>query len=86
MRDELSAIQTGVGSSVPFLGCLTFGEVGAMGPGAPQYHNKTAVVLALPGQSVMGTTGKHAPVRSVGEARWTLGERRRTRCSASFWS
>lgn len=51
MRDELSAIQTGVGAGVPLLGCLTFGEVGAIGPGAAQYHNKTAVVLALPGQT-----------------------------------
>ncbi|AKT37261.1 uncharacterized protein CMC5_013920 [Chondromyces crocatus] len=31
----------------PVIGCLTFGEIGAIGPGVPQFHNKTAVVLAL---------------------------------------
>ncbi|MFT3767439.1 MAG: FIST C-terminal domain-containing protein [Minicystis sp.] len=51
MRDELSAIQAGLGDDVPLLGCLTFGEVGAIDGGAPQFHNKTAVVLALPGES-----------------------------------
>jgi hypothetical protein len=49
MYHELSAIQSGLGADVPLLGCLTFGEVGAMGSGAAQYHNKTAVVLAFPG-------------------------------------
>ena len=51
IREELSAIQTGIGADVPLLGCLTFGEVGAIGTGTmAQYHNKTTVVLALPGQ------------------------------------
>jgi hypothetical protein len=49
MREELSAIQCGVGAGVPLLGCLTFGEVGTIGSGSAQYHNKTAVVLAFPG-------------------------------------
>lgn len=49
MREELSAIQSGVGAGVPLLGCLTFGEVGTIGAGSAQYHNKTAVVLAFPG-------------------------------------
>jgi hypothetical protein len=49
MGEELSAIKGGLGQAVPILGCLTFGEVGALGPSAPQFHNKTAVILALPG-------------------------------------
>jgi hypothetical protein len=48
MRDELRAIQAGVGARTPLMGCLTLGEVGAMGTAAPQFHNKTAVVVALP--------------------------------------
>lgn len=51
MREELSAIRAGIGADVPVLGCLTFGEVGATGASAPQFHNKTTVVLALPGEA-----------------------------------
>jgi hypothetical protein len=45
--DELSALESSLGGGVPVIGCLTFGEVGALGRGVPQFHNKTAVVLAL---------------------------------------
>lgn len=45
---ELAAFQEGLGAGVPLMGCLTFGEVGAFGAGVPQFHNKTAVLLALP--------------------------------------
>jgi hypothetical protein len=45
---ELAAFQEGLGATVPIMGCLTFGEVGALGTGIPQFHNKTAVLLALP--------------------------------------
>ncbi len=48
LRDELAACQSALGSRVPVLGCLTFGEVGAFGSRMPQFHNKTMVVLALP--------------------------------------
>ena len=48
MHRELDAFREGLGGAVPVLGCLTFGEVGALGGGVPQLHNKTAVVLALP--------------------------------------
>jgi hypothetical protein len=48
LQDELSACQGALGSDVPVLGCLTFGEVGAFGSRLPQFHNKTMVVLALP--------------------------------------
>ncbi|HEY3451413.1 MAG TPA: FIST N-terminal domain-containing protein [Myxococcales bacterium] len=46
---ELGAVAAGLGEGVPWMGCLTMGEVGALGSGVPQFHNKTAVVLALPG-------------------------------------
>ncbi|KYF50377.1 hypothetical protein BE08_13855 [Sorangium cellulosum] len=47
VRDELTTFENELGQSVPVMGCLTFGEVGALGRGVPQFHNKTAVVLAL---------------------------------------
>lgn len=47
IHDELVAFQSGIGAAVPMMGCLTFGEVGALGRGMPQFHNKTAVILAL---------------------------------------
>ncbi|MFP2898310.1 FIST signal transduction protein, partial [Corallococcus sp. 4LFB] len=49
VREELSRFQDALGEGVPVVGCLTLGEVGAMGGGVPQFHNKTAVVVALPG-------------------------------------
>jgi hypothetical protein len=49
VKDEFATFQQGLGEDVPIMGCLTFGEVGALGMGVPQFHNKTAVVLALPG-------------------------------------
>jgi hypothetical protein len=47
-RDELMRFQDGVGRDVPMMGCLTFGEIGTLTHGMPQFHNKTAVLLALP--------------------------------------
>jgi len=47
-RSELRGIQRSIGVGVPMMGCLTFGEIGALGCAAPQFLNKTAVVLALP--------------------------------------
>ena len=47
IRDELVGIGEGIGAGVPMMGCLTFGEVGAPQSGMPQFHNKTAVVLAM---------------------------------------
>ncbi len=46
--EELRGFQQALGDT-PLLGCLTFGEVGALGTGVAQFHNKTAAVLALPG-------------------------------------
>lgn len=48
MRSEVAAIRDGVGRTCPVLGCLTFGEVGVLGEGVPQFHNKSTVVLAYP--------------------------------------
>jgi hypothetical protein len=48
VSDELSALRRALGEEVPVLGCLTFGEIGALGSGVPQLHNKAVVVLALP--------------------------------------
>jgi hypothetical protein len=45
---ELATVQATLGPQVPTLGCLTFGEVGALGRSVPQFHNKAVVVLALP--------------------------------------
>jgi len=45
---ELAAFRRELGEDVPLVGCLTFGEVGALGTGVPKFHNKTAVVLTLP--------------------------------------
>ncbi len=45
---ELRRCQEALGG-VPLAGCLSFGEVGAFRAQLPQFHNKTTVVLALPG-------------------------------------
>ncbi|MGI5862761.1 MAG: FIST signal transduction protein [Myxococcales bacterium] len=47
--EEIESFVTALGPSTPMMGCLSFGEIGALGSGVPQFHNKTAVVLALPG-------------------------------------
>ena len=46
-EDELAIVSEELDRGVPVLGCLSFGEIGALGRGGPQFHNKTAVVLAL---------------------------------------
>jgi hypothetical protein len=48
IEDELAAIRAGIGSEVPMMGCLTFGEVAGRSAAAPQFLNKTTVVLAVP--------------------------------------
>jgi hypothetical protein len=45
---ELATVQATLGAAVPTIGCLTYGEVGALGRSVPQFHNKAVVVLALP--------------------------------------
>jgi len=49
VTEELAAFGAALGQDTPMMGCLTFGEVGALGAGVAQFHNKTAAVLALPG-------------------------------------
>lgn len=46
-KNELEQFQSGLGESVPMIGCLTFGEIGTLTRGLPQFHNKTAVILAF---------------------------------------
>jgi hypothetical protein len=46
-EDELDTFAAELDRSVPLIGCLSYGEIGALGRGGPQFHNKTAVVLAL---------------------------------------
>lgn len=46
--EELRAIRDGLGPDVPMMGCLAFGEIGGLGRAAPQFHNKTTVVVGLP--------------------------------------
>lgn len=47
-HDELACFRSGLGEGVPMMGCLTFGEIGTLTRGYPQFHNKTAVLLAFP--------------------------------------
>lgn len=47
---ELDAIAEALGEDVPILGCTSYGEIGALGCGFPQFHNKTVHVMALPGE------------------------------------
>lgn len=45
---ELGAIRRAVGPDVPLFGCLTFGQIGALDGGSPQFHSKSVQVCALP--------------------------------------
>ena len=44
--EELRTIHAAIGPTLPLVGCLTLGEVGAL-RGVPQFHNKTTVVLGV---------------------------------------
>lgn len=46
-EDELQIFAADLEESVPLVGCLTHGEIGTLGRGGPQFHNKTAVVMAF---------------------------------------
>ncbi len=48
-QKELQAIRSRIGEEVPFIGALTFGEIGAY-EDVPLFHNKTAVVCVLGGR------------------------------------
>jgi hypothetical protein len=48
-EEELAAFREPMGQGVPLFGCLTYGEIAAFGREVPQFHNKTAVVVALAG-------------------------------------
>lgn len=46
---ELQAVRSKVGENIPFIGALTFGEIGAY-EDVPLFHNKTAVVCVMGGR------------------------------------
>lgn len=47
-NDEIGAIRGTVGDDVPVCGCLTFGEIGTIGGGPPEFHNKSVVICTFP--------------------------------------
>lgn len=47
-NDEIAAIREVVGANVPVCGCLTYGEIGTIGNGPPEFHNKTITLCAFP--------------------------------------
>jgi len=49
---EVAAVADGLGPEIPFLGALTFGEIGSFGD-VPLFHNKTIAMAAL-GQETDG--------------------------------
>jgi len=46
--DEIKTISEIVGTDVPIIGCLTFGEIGSFAGGAPEYHNKSVSLCIFP--------------------------------------
>jgi len=46
-QQELQIFASDLKDGVPLVGCLSYGEIGTLGRGGPQFHNKTAVVVAL---------------------------------------
>jgi hypothetical protein len=45
--DELAAVRQGLEADVPLFGCLTFGQIGTLGSGLPQFHSKSIQVCAF---------------------------------------
>jgi hypothetical protein len=48
---EIRAVREGLGADVPIFGCLTFGQIGALAGGAPQFHSKSVQVCAVPARA-----------------------------------
>lgn len=46
--DEIGAIREIMGNEVPLLGCMTFGEIGSIQGGPPEFHNKSVVICVFP--------------------------------------
>ena len=44
---ELATIRRGLGGDVPLFGCLSYGQIGTIGDGLPQFHSKAVQVCAL---------------------------------------
>lgn len=47
MTRQMQILRETIGTKVPMIGFYTFGEVGAMGGGPPQFHNKTVGIMAI---------------------------------------
>lgn len=48
---EIQAVREGLGADVPIFGCLTFGQIGSLAGGAPQFHSKSVQVCAVPARA-----------------------------------
>lgn len=48
---EIRAVREGLGADVPVFGCLTFGQIGSLAGGSPQFHSKSVQVCALPARA-----------------------------------
>jgi len=46
-KNEIDSIESVLGSDIPHLGILTFGEISCVGRSLPYFHNKTVVVSAF---------------------------------------
>jgi hypothetical protein len=51
MSAEIRAVREGLGADVPIFGCLTFGQIGSLAGGAPQFHSKSVQVCAVPARA-----------------------------------
>lgn len=47
-KDEITVIKEAVGDGVPVFGCMTFGEIGSIAGGPPEFHNKSIVICVFP--------------------------------------
>jgi hypothetical protein len=50
---EIRAVREGLGVDAPIFGCLTFGQIGSLAGGAPQFHSKSVQVCAVPAQAAV---------------------------------
>ncbi len=46
-KDEITVIKEAVGDGVPVFGCMTFGEIGSIAGGPPEFHNKSIVICVF---------------------------------------
>ncbi|MGQ9706517.1 MAG: hypothetical protein ACUVWP_05875 [bacterium] len=46
-KNEIDSIESVIGSDIPHIGILTFGEISCINKSMPYFHNKTVVVSAF---------------------------------------